>query len=170
MVSYADAALPDYLRDDCDRDLLRRFRANIDSERRVNLLELVRRYAALCKPLEHRAHPPARTDHPDESAIRGKCGAHHFFVVRVPARDRHQAAVAIERERGDRRCERLHDQLIGAGKALAVRKCGSIVDHGHVKSKHRAERRKRLRDMPRARDDQPLRADDWVNEYPRRAV
>ena len=96
------AALADNLRDDRDCDFLGRLAADREAERRVNVGEALLGNPALADSLERGLHPAARTDHPDESARLHQRRAHDFLVERMTARDGHQVAVAVERERIDR--------------------------------------------------------------------
>src|SRR5215472_3438942 len=88
----------------------------------------------------------------------------------MPAGDRNKVAVAIKFKRFDRRTKWTNDQLVGAGKTLAIGKRGAIVDHGHVEPKHRTELRERLSDMTRTGNYQPLRPAYRIEEHPWRAA
>src|SRR5580704_3261383 len=133
IVTLVGATLANNLGDNRNRDLFRCLAANGDAERRMNVGKPLRRDTALAEPLEGGLNAAARADHADESAGLHQRGAHNFLVERVTARNAHEIAVAVKRERVDRGLEFLDDYFISFGKALAVRERRAVVDHRHVK-------------------------------------
>src|SRR5208282_297715 len=170
IVALAGAAFANDLRDDRDRNLLRRLATDRDTERRMNVAEPGFGNPALADSIERGLHPAARTDHPDESARLHQRRTYNFLVERMAARHGNQIAVAVERERVDRGRERFDDYFVGIREPLTVCKRCAIVDHRDVKPDHRSQRTQRHRDMARADDYQPLRSDDRIDEQAHAAV
>src|SRR5690349_12571456 len=68
LVANAGTPLANYFRHDRDGDLLRRLCANIESERRVNLVNQSRVDTVFGETRKHRARATARSNQPDKTS------------------------------------------------------------------------------------------------------
>src|ERR1700722_13490794 len=76
----------------------------------------------------------------------------------------------VQIQRIDRCGKGLCEDNVGARKTLAVSERSAIVNHGDVKSEHRAQLAQRLRDMAGPDDNQTLSAGYRIDENALQAI
>src|SRR5229473_5443084 len=121
-------------RNNTDRYLFRRKRANLQPHRRIHALELLRLVSVVLQRFVHRQDFAFASDHSDVPRFRSNRPGQHAHVFFVSARYDHQVARCIRMDFLKRRLV-TGENFLGHRKTLGVRKGFAVVHHANAKSR-----------------------------------
>ena len=151
------ALVGDDLREDGDRDLPRRDRADVQTDGCADAGKPVLVKALILQHLQKPLRPPPRADHAQIGGEDARQqGAQTVRVVPVAAGDDHHIVKGRNAEPSDAVFKAVAEHLGGVGEAAAVGKVRAVVDHGDRKTALCAKLTDRQRNVTAAEDDQTL--------------